>query len=168
MKHTLETERLELIPFEKDDLDLLYKTFIDPFVKEYLWDNNIITVEQTKVILSTNEFHFDKDNWGLWKIIVKSDGVYSGFVGLWRFFDEHQPQLIYGLLPDYTKKGYATEAASTIIDYAFTQLHFNYIIASCDSPHADSKKVAERLGMVLFAEKEINSKPTTFYKKSLN
>lgn len=164
MSYTLETDRLTLLPFSLEEVEILHRTFTDPFVREYLWDNQIISREQTEEILQTNEEHFKQDHWGLWKIIVKEDQSYLGFAGLWFFFDEEQPQLLYGLLPEQTKNGFATEAAQTVLDYAFTQLHFPYLVAACNSPHQASKKLCERLGMQKVAEKIINNQATTFYR----
>jgi ribosomal-protein-alanine N-acetyltransferase len=164
MKPILYTERLTLEPFAIKDLALLHTTFTDPFVRKYLWDDEVISLEQTADILQTNSRHFENDHWGLWKIIVKADQGYAGFAGLWLFFDEHLPQLLYGLLPGKAKQGYATEAAQAVINYAFDHLTFPYLLASCDTPHAESKKVCERLHMQLVEEKNMNGKPTTFYR----
>lgn len=163
MKTALETERLRLVPFQAKDLDLLHQTFTDPFVREYLWDNEIITIGQTKEVLLTNEQHFEINSWGLWKIIVKNDKAYAGFAGLWFFFEELQPQLLYGLLPDKTGMGYATEAAKAVIDYAFDELKFNHLTASFDTPHMASRKVCEKLNMREVEEKYMNGKLTSFY-----
>lgn len=164
MQYLLETDRLSLVPFNWNDLPILHQTFTNSFVREYLWDNEIIAPEQTKEIMLTNERHFEKDHWGLWKIMLKKDNIYIGFAGLWFFFEEAQPQLLYGLLPDYIKWGYATEASKAVMDYAFNALGFQYLVAACDTPHTDSKKVCERLGMKRIEEKEINGKTTTFYR----
>jgi ribosomal-protein-alanine N-acetyltransferase len=85
-------------------------------------------------------------------------------VGLWEFFDEPRPQLLYALLPDYLGKGIAAEASREIIRYSFDTLGFNYLCASCDTPNEASHKVAERLGMVKTREETINGKPITFYR----
>ncbi|ELR69501.1 hypothetical protein C900_05033 [Fulvivirga imtechensis AK7] len=164
MKPTLETKRLKLIPFELNDLEMLHETFTDSFVRRYLWDNEIIGIEQTREILTTNEELFESNHWGLWKIIVKENNTFAGFAGLWVFFGEDQPQLLYGLRPEMTGKGYATEASSSVIDYAFNRLEFNYLIAACDAPHYTSRKVCERLQMKLVEEREVNGKMTTFYR----
>ncbi len=164
MKPIFETERLRLIPFDANDLDLLHWTFTNPFVREYLWDNEIVSTELTKDILVINEQQFDHNNCGLWKIILKSDYTYAGFVGLWMFFNEGQPQLLYGLLPEQEGLGYATESSKIIIDYAFNKLKFDYLIAACDTPNVRSKKVCERLKMKMIEEKEMNGKMTTFYR----
>ncbi len=83
MKKTLETDRLILLPFSPEELEVLHRTFTDPFVRQYLWDDQVISREQTEEILQTNEEYFEKDNWGLWKIIRKKDQTYVGFTGLW-------------------------------------------------------------------------------------
>ncbi|MDQ3292065.1 MAG: GNAT family N-acetyltransferase, partial [Bacteroidota bacterium] len=164
MKKILETDRLILLPFSPEELEVLHRTFTDPFVRQYLWDDQVISREQTEEILQTNEEYFEKDNWGLWKIIRKKDQTYVGFTGLWFFFEEEQPQLLYGLLPEQTNKGYATEAAQAVLDYAFSQLHFPYLVAACNTPHLESKKVCERLGMQKVAEENVNNQDTTFYR----
>jgi ribosomal-protein-alanine N-acetyltransferase len=164
MKHILETPRLRLIPFDTMDFDLLHRTFTDPFVRRFLWDDEIVSAEQTREILMINEQHFNSKGWGLWKIIKKSDQAYAGFVGLWIFFDEGQPQLLYGLMPDKTGWGYATESSRAIIEYAFKKLDFKYLTAACDTPHNQSKKVCERLKMKMVEEREVNGKLTTFYR----
>jgi [ribosomal protein S5]-alanine N-acetyltransferase len=164
MKPILQTGRLTLAPFESQDQELLHHTFTDPFVRKYLWDDEIIAPEQTQDILQANDGHFKKEGWGLWQIRTKADDTYAGFAGLWLFFDEAQPQLLYGLLPDQIKKGYATEAAQAVIRYAFEQLSFSYLVAACDTPHTDSRKVCERLNMELLEEKEMDGKPTAFYR----
>ncbi|NJS16396.1 MAG: GNAT family N-acetyltransferase [Nostocaceae cyanobacterium CSU_2_110] len=64
---------------------------------------------------------------GLWFIQTKDEKEIIGFVGLWYFFDESQPQLVYALLPEATKKGYATEAANKILEYCFNQLGYQYV-----------------------------------------
>ena len=102
MRHEqdIETERLIIVPFRADDLHLLHRTFTDSFVRKYLWDDQVISLDETKKILDVNHDSFINSSWGLWKIIVKEDHDFAGFVGLWIFFDEHQPQqLLFGLLP---------------------------------------------------------------------
>jgi len=163
MKSVLETGRLTLVPFAKD-LALLHDTFTNPFVREYLWDDETISPEQTSDILDTNLQAFDNESWGLWKILLKKDRAYVGFAGLWIFFEETQPQLLYGLLPESTGRGYATEAAAAVVDYAFDQLGFSYLTASFDTPHIASRRVCQNLDMEEMNTTRINGKLTTFYR----
>lgn len=83
-----------------------------------------------------------------------------GYTGLWYFFNEDQPQLIYALLKQFSKRGYAHEFSKAIIRYSFENLGFKYLTAATDEHHLESQKVAKGLGMK-FQEKRIeNDKPT--------
>jgi len=163
MKHAIETDRLLLQPFQLHDLAVLHETFTNPHVRKFLWDDQIIDREQTREILTINENHFAMHHWGLWKMIVKGEKAYAGFAGLWIFFEEHQPQLLYGLLPEYTHLGYATEASKSALAYAFDMLSFPFVIASFDSANVESAGVCKRLKMVFVKEEIVNGKLTTFY-----
>ncbi len=161
---SLTTTRLTLDRFSPDDEVLLHLLFTDPYARQYLWDNEILEKEVTIDILRKNEAYFQNHRWGLWKIQLKDTGDVIGFAGLWPFFDEQQPQLLYGLFQKYTGRGYATEAAAAVAKYCFDQLGFSYLTASMDEPNAASHKVAGRLGMKLAGRRIENGKPTVFYR----
>ena len=143
----LETQRLLLNPFRTDELDELHQLFISPFIRKYLWDDLILSKEQTKETLEQSLTHFQQDRWGLWKIQEKGREEIIGFTGLWYFFEEAQPQLLYALAEEHTGKGLASEAALEIIRYAWEKLGYNYLIASMDEEHKVSQKLAKRIGM---------------------
>ncbi len=164
MEPVLKTKRLKLTPFHAADLELLHHTFTNPFVRKYLWDDQIIDLKQTQEILQTNEDYFKKSNWGLWKITLIPQAEYVGFAGLWFFFEEPQPQLLYGLLPEFSKQGYATKAARAVMDYAYNELKFKYLVAACNFEHQASRKVCERLQMQFLAEKEMDGQLAAFYR----
>lgn len=159
-----ETPRLILKPIANRDITTLHNIFIDAYVRRYLCDNEIWSLEKVEEMLAENARLFAEEKLGLWFIETKSDREIVGFVCLWYFFGEPQPQLGYALMPAATKKGYATEAAAKIIEYAFKELGFNYLIASCDRPNIESQKVAERLGMKQVEERTINGNPTLFFR----
>ncbi|MCG8329713.1 MAG: GNAT family N-acetyltransferase [Chitinophagales bacterium] len=160
----LRTDRLSLVPMAGDDLECFHKTNINPFVKQFLWDDEVIPESVSSDILNEVVLMFKKNKWGLWKILNIENGNYMGYIGLWCFFDEKQPQLLYALLPEYIGNGYATEASEKIINYAFNTLNFEYLIAAMDPSNQASIAVCRRLNMVLVKEKEVEGKPTLFYR----
>jgi [ribosomal protein S5]-alanine N-acetyltransferase len=160
----LETERLVLKPIVESDLNTLHTIFIDAYVKRYLCDGEIWPLQQVEEMLVENTKLFAEKQFGLWFIETKSDREIMGFVGLWYFFEETQPQLVYALLPKAIKKGYATEASTKILEYAFNKLGFDYLVASCDAPNIESKKVAERLGMRQVESRLVDGKPILFFR----
>ncbi|MEG4275781.1 MULTISPECIES: GNAT family N-acetyltransferase [unclassified Microcoleus] len=159
-----ETERLVLKPMVESDLNTLHRIFIDAYVRRYLCDGEIWSLERVAEMLEKNKKLFEEKKFGLWFIETKSDRETIGFVGLWYFFEEAQPQLVYALLPKALKKGYATEASTKILNYGFGELGFNYLVASCDRPNIESQKVAERLGMRQVEERIMNGNPILFFR----
>jgi [ribosomal protein S5]-alanine N-acetyltransferase len=160
----LETQRLQLKPVSEDELDILQHIFTDPYVRRYLCDGNILTLQQVEEMLRESQKLFNEQNFGLWLIRTKDNEEVIGVTGLWYFFGEEQPQLVYALLPQATKKGYATEAANRILEYSFDELDYPYLVASCDRPNLESRKVAERLGMSVVEERIVDSNPLVFFK----
>ncbi len=164
MKHVLTTTRLSLVPFGTEDQSIFQELNTDPFICKYMWDGSPIDMDTAKEVISANKKLFDDHDYGIWKVFLKSNHELIGYAGLWYFFDEPQPQLIYALLESLTKQGLATEAAKAIIDHAFSNLGFDYLIAATDKPHTASQKVATRLGMKFVEERLENGKPTLFYR----
>lgn len=159
-----ETQRLRLKPIEPSDRQTLHGIFIDPFVRKYLCDDRIWSMEQIDEMLTENKMFLQEQKWGLWSIEIKGDRDIIGFAGLWYFFEEQQPQLVYALLRDATGRGYATEAARAIIEYSFDELGYTYLVASTDRPNLKSQQVAERLGMRKVEERTLEDKPIVFFK----
>ena len=164
MSLILTTKRLILTPFEKQDHSLFHQINTDAFVRKYLWDDEIITKETSKEILEVNEKQFKDENCGLWKISDKESEEIIGYSGLWYFFEETQPQLLYALLKQYTGQGYAIEASNAVMKYAFENLDFESLIAASDEKNESSHRVATRLGMEIFKQENVDGKLTTFYK----
>jgi len=160
----LKTQRLVLKPILDSDLNTLHRIFTDSYVRRYLCDGEIWSLQQVEEMLAENQKLFAEKKFGLWSIETNTEKEVIGFVGLWYFFDEEQPQLVYALLPTATKKGYATEAATKIIEYCFDELGFEYVVASCDRPNIESQKLAVRLGMRQVEERIVHENPILFFR----
>jgi ribosomal-protein-alanine N-acetyltransferase len=155
----LKTQRLVLKEILDSDLNKFHRIFTDSYVRKYLCDGEIWSLQQVEEMLAENQKLFSEKKFGLWSSETNTEQEVIGVVGLWYFFEEEQPQLVYALLPTATKKGYATEAATKIIEYCFDELGFEYVVASCDRPNIESQKVAERLGMKQVEERIMNGNP---------
>ena len=162
--HALTTERLVLQPLTESDAPLFHQINTDPFVRRFLWDDEVIPAVASRDIIFTSQRHFDDSNWGLWKVLDKAARHFLGYAGLWCFFDEPQPQLLYALRPQFTGRGYAQEAAAAVIGYAFNSLNFEDLVASMDAPNTASVRVCERLGMQKVEERRTGEAVTLFYR----
>jgi [ribosomal protein S5]-alanine N-acetyltransferase len=150
MAPTLETARLRLRPVCHTDGDTLHGLLTNGFVRRYLLDDQVLPRAETDTMLAEAQRRLSTEGSGLWLIESKAAGPADGaigLVGLWYFFDQPQPQLIYALLPEATGRGYATEATAHIAAYAFTTLGYRELIACCDLPNQASLAVMRRLGM---------------------
>ena len=134
-------------PILESEFNTLHSILVHPYVRKYLCEDKVFSLQQVEEMLIESQKLFDEKRFGLWFVETKNEQEIIGFVGLWDFFGENQPQLAYALLPKATKKGYATEAATKILEYCFNELGYEYLVASSDKPNFESHKVAERLGM---------------------
>lgn len=165
MHPELHTSRLLMRPVGQTDFDILQTILTDRFVRRYLCDDQILSAEHIQEFIRVSEQTFDEGKYGLWLLNELSKNRVIGLAGLWSFFDEGQPQLLYALLPAFTREGYATEASAAIIQYCFATLAFPYIDASFDEPNVASLRVAERLQMTFLKREWINGSPLLFYRK---
>jgi RimJ/RimL family protein N-acetyltransferase len=74
------------------------------------------------------------------------DGKVMGMLTLVRRKND-QGEIGYALGIDFRGRGYATEAAEGLMEYAFLELGLHRIQASTSSDNLDSYRVMERLGM---------------------
>ena len=160
----MQTARLLLEPLSRTDIELFHATNIDPFVRRHLWDDEIISRDMSLDVLEGVEQHFREDNWGLWKLLLSETRTFVGYAGLWTFFSEPQPQLLYALLEQHTGRGYATEAAQLITEYALTTLDYDYLIASMNRGNNASVAVCERVGFKFVEERAMEGQATLFYR----
>lgn len=160
----LRTERLTLIPVLEHELSIFQMILTEPSVRRYLCDDKIFSLDQIEEMLNQSRNYFEAEKFGLWLIRINGESEAIGFAGLWYFFDENQPQLIYALLPEVLKKGYATEAAARILEYCFDELSYEYLVASCNQPNSASQRVIARLGMQKVEEKDIAGNAILFFR----
>lgn len=87
----LETQRLLLKPILKSGLNTLHAILIDSYVRKYLCDDKIFPLQQVEEMVIQSQNSFEEKKFGLWFIETKNEQETIGFVGLWDFFDEEQP-----------------------------------------------------------------------------
>lgn len=159
----LTSARLTFHPISINRLESFHSLLTHPFIRKYLCDDQVFTIGQSRDFILESQKTFEEKRFGLWLIHNAEQNV-IGFAGLKFFFEEPQPQLLYGLLPEYLGKGLATEAVQTIMKYCFDELKFKYLEASCDAPNLSSLRVAERAGMKKVDKKIVEGKSMVFYR----
>jgi RimJ/RimL family protein N-acetyltransferase len=83
-------------------------------------------------------------------ITLKSTGQLIGNCGVRRDSPEtREGDMGYELDPRFWGKGYATEAAQTVLSFGFSHMHLHRVSAWCIAENVASARVLEKLGMRL-------------------
>jgi RimJ/RimL family protein N-acetyltransferase len=147
----LETERLILRRFTRDDVDNLVELDSDPEVMWYLTKGRPTARAEIEAVILPRFLEYYKvfDRYGTWAAIEKSSGEFIGWVSL-RPRDgdpPDEPELGYRLRKSAWGKGYATEASRALIDMAFAELGARRVYAETMAVNTPSRRVMERVGM---------------------
>lgn len=141
------TERLNFRPYRLDDLDRLAEWFQDPVMMRYY--GGLKDRQETLEWLERLTRTMSEKNYGYWVLELAENGVPVGHCGIadQTVDDAIEPEVGYLLHRDYWHRGYATEAAATLYDYALSDLGHDRIISIIDPENAASISVAERNGL---------------------
>lgn len=157
----IETERLALRPLERTDLDWYAPFLADPDVMRYLSPVGPLGERAKAAAFLERSIHaFDADGFGHLAVIRKSDAAGIGRCGLlvWET-DPWTPstrsnatgptevEIGWMLGAEYWGRGYATEAATAVRDFAFEKLALPRLISLIHPDNGPSIRVAEKLGM---------------------
>jgi RimJ/RimL family protein N-acetyltransferase len=83
-------------------------------------------------------------------ITLPDSGRLVGNCGVRRKADnEWEADIGYELNPDYWRRGYATEAARTMVDFGFRELKLHRVSAWCIADNVASARVLEKAGLRL-------------------
>ncbi|MBI5029230.1 MAG: GNAT family N-acetyltransferase [Chloroflexi bacterium] len=149
----IETPRLLLRPMQANDLDDLLLIFTDPNVMAS-FGGELLSHEQMQRWLQRNLDHQTQFGYGLFSVILKADGTLIGDCGLdvMEIDGAQVAELGYDFRSDYWHRGYATEAAVAVRDYAFRTLGLSRLISLIRIGNIASRRVAEKVGMQLDSE----------------
>ena len=152
-KLQLETPRLYLRLMHLSDIDDLLKIFADPKVMAS-FGSAPFNREQMEHWVQRNLEHQILHGYGLFSVILKSEGILIGDCGLEHLEMEGglATELGYDFRSDYWNQGFATEAASAVRDYAFNVLHLPSLISLIRVGNEGSKRVSKKIGMRFVVE----------------
>ena len=148
---TLETERLVMRPWTRDDIDVYAEMFADDEIMRFSLMRRGMTRDEAAESLERHVSHFEKHGYGYWAVTPKDVGRIVGYTGLQMpyWFPDLLPsvEVGYRFYPDYWGRGYATEAARASLHYGFETVGLNEIIAIYEPANVRSGMVMERIGM---------------------
>lgn len=132
------------------DIDALGRIANEPGVRRYLFDDQPVTPEFIRGVLVQSVSDFEERLFGIWTVREKNVDAPIGLCGLRLVQDLGEVEILYALTESKWKHGYAFEAASSIIHYAFEVAALDQIVGITDVPNVLSRRVLEQLGMRAF------------------
>lgn len=157
MKH-LETNRLILVPCS---LEIAKKMVLDrkglgemlsAHIPEH-WPTDDLK-GYIPYVIEALEMDTSEYGWGIWIAINKSNKVVVGDIGF-KGKPDHCGviEIGYGILPQFRKQGFASEAAKAITDWAFAEnKSVMKINAECDMSNLSSINVLQKINMKCVSE----------------
>lgn len=143
----IESARLRLRPFREADVAELHRLWTDPGVRKYLWDDEVIPLARAASTVSVSVECARRHGVGMWCVLLRPAGPLVGFCGFRFIPGVPEPELLYGLAPEYCGRGLATEAARAALTFIFATRPDEKILAGADAPNLSSFRVMRRLGM---------------------
>jgi len=146
----IKTERLLIVPLGMEFLSSTHEYSSDLEncrLMKHLPNNDI---SETISFLEGVQAEWKKEKPSYYECAILKDNEHIGAVCLYILDDDDTVGEVGWIInKKYWGRGYATEAARAIIDFARNELKLKKIIAHCDGENTASYKVMEKLGMTL-------------------
>jgi len=164
MESTLvETTRLQMRRMTYDDVAALLTVFGDAEVMRFY--TAPFDGQRMQEWVAWNQRSYTNCGHGLWALILRDTGELIGDCGLVNQVveDVQEVEIGYHIRRDLWRQGFATEAALACRDYGFNKLGCKRLVSLIHPQNAASRRVAEKVGMVLCKESLWHNKPTCIY-----
>lgn len=133
--YELRTKRLTLHPMSEEELTALIVDTSDDELKQ--------AYSEMEEAAKANP---EERIWYVpWKICLRKTDISVGYVGFKGPVKDNSVEIGYGLIKEYEKNGYMTEAVGALCEWAFIQQGIIYIEAETTAENEASAKVLERL-----------------------
>jgi RimJ/RimL family protein N-acetyltransferase len=147
-KPIIETNRLRLFEFGPGDASFVLHLVNTPKWISFIGDRGVRTIEdavryiEERIISSYRRFGF-----GLYLVKLRESAAPLGMCGLVRREHLNDVDLGFAFLPEYEKSGYATEAATAVLEYARRSLMLKRIVAITMKDNEGSIRLLRKLGL---------------------
>ena len=144
----LETERLLLRHLNDEDAGFILELLNDPAFIQNIGDRKVRDIEGAKAYIRNGPAaSYAKNGFGLNLVQLKETSESIGMCGLIKRDQLRDVDIGYAFLPGYRSKGYATESARAVKEFARQVVGLKRIVAIVDPRNIGSIHVLEKLGM---------------------
>ena len=143
----METKRLRIRRYTREDFDALYEILSDPETMKYYprpYDQNGVNRWINWCLDS-----YEKHGFGLWALELKDTGVFIGDCGIsmQNIDGEILPEIGYHINKHYWRQGYAKEACAAVKNWFFENTNFDSVYSYMNQENIPSWATAAANGM---------------------
>ena len=157
----LSTERLYLKEFNIKDAIHLLALNSDPEVTEFTGDPPFQSIQDARNFI-VNYDHCKRQGMGRWAVRTKSSETFIGWCGL-KKNENGDIDIGFRLMRQFWGFGYATKAASGVLQYGFDNLALGRVIARVMHQNLSSIRVVEKLHMNYISDIVCDEHPAKLY-----
>ncbi|MDE0758316.1 MAG: GNAT family N-acetyltransferase [Pseudomonadales bacterium] len=140
------TARLSFCEIKCTDAKFIREILNQPGYLPHIGDREVRTIEQAEETI-TEKFAYSSEGFGFYLMQRRDDDEVVGFAGIVDRDFLDTPDIGYALLQRHEGNGYATEAASAILDHARTSMQLKRVGAIISTGNDRSISVVQRIGM---------------------
>ena len=145
----LETDRLILRHLTTEDAPFILELLNDAAFLHFIGDKGVRTLGDAKQYLIDGPIDsYARLGFGSYMVELKDSHTPIGMCGIIKREQLTDADIGFAFLPDYRAKGYATEAATAVRDYALKTLGLTRLAAITNPDNFGSIRVVEKLGLV--------------------
>ncbi len=158
------TERLRFHPWEADDFPLLLALHRDPEVQRFLQMGEALWDEATlRAKFEGFRTDYAQNGWTKFKLL-DAQGRFLGRAGFGRFDQTGELELGYSLMREFWGQGYASEAATALLDWIYRATPVGHVIGFAVAENMASRRVLEKAGMMFTGLRDLHGVPNAFYR----
>jgi len=144
----LETKRLILQKVSLEDASIILALLNEPSFIRNIGDRGVRTFEDASEYISNRLIaSYKKFGFGMYLVVLKDTGSAVGICGLVKRDGLDDVDIGYAFFPQYWAKGYASEAAQAVKEYARNTIGLDRLVAITDPANQGSIRVLEKIGL---------------------
>lgn len=143
----IETEHLVMREYTLHDFDVLYEIMSDPETMKHYPEP--FDEERTRNWIEWNIQNYKEYGFGLWAVVLKENGEFIGDCGITiqNIDGELLPEIGYHIHKKYWRRGFGSEAARAVRDWAFKNTSYDRLYSYMKYTNVASYSTALSIGM---------------------
>lgn len=144
----LETKRLILQEVSPENAEFIRMLLNEPSFIRNIGDRGVRTLKDARDYITTRLVaSYEKYGFGMYLTILKESDTPIGLCGLVKRDGLEDIDIGYAFLPRYWSRGYASESALAVKEYAKNTIGLKRLIAITDPTNQGSIRVLEKIGL---------------------